>query len=318
MIVGFLSSAIRLSATFLYGSTGEIITEKSGHLNLGVPGIMSVGAALGCLCEYYLLKSIGTSVPFLLILLPLLVTFAGGALMGLLYSFLTVSLRANQNVTGLAMTTFGVGLAGYLINSIKAQMAIITRASKYYTTLFPFADKLGWFGEIFLSHGILVYLAIAVAIVAQIVLNKTRIGLNLRAVGENPATADAVGINVTLYRYAATCIGCGISSIGGLFCIMDYMGGNWEYILEVFGWLSIALVIFTLWRPALSILGSIIFGALYIASSYISGITFAQIELIRMLPYVVTIVVLIITSIINSRETQPPANLGLNYFREDR
>ncbi|MFQ7700131.1 MAG: ABC transporter permease [Coriobacteriales bacterium] len=315
---GFLAGAIRLSATFLYGSTGEIITEKSGHLNLGIPGVMSVGAAIGCLSEYYLIKSIGTSVPFLLILVPLLVTFIGSALMGLLYSFLTVSLRANQNVTGLAMTTFGVGLAGYLINSIKGKMAVITRASKYFTTLFPFADKLGWFGEIFLSHGVLVYLAILIAIIAQLVLNRTRVGLHLRAVGESPATADAAGINVTLYKYLATCIGCGISGIGGLFCIMDYMGGNWEYILEVFGWLSIALVIFTLWRPALSIAGSIIFGGLYIAYSYIGGITFAQIELIRMLPYVMTIVVLILTSIMDKKESQPPASLGLNYFREER
>ena len=315
---GFLAGAIRLSATFLYGSTGEIITEKSGHLNLGIPGVMSVGAAIGCLSEYYLIKSIGTSVPFLLILVPLLVTFIGSALMGLLYSFLTVSLRANQNVTGLAMTTFGVGLAGYLINSIKGKMAVITRASKYFTTLFPFADKLGWFGEIFLSHGVLVYLAILIAIIAQLVLNRTRVGLHLRAVGESPATADAAGINVTLNKYLATCIGCGISGIGGLFCIMDYMGGNWEYILEVFGWLSIALVIFTLWRPALSIAGSIIFGGLYIAYSYIGGITFAQIELIRMLPYVMTIVVLILTSIMDKKESQPPASLGLNYFREER
>ncbi len=315
---GFLAGAIRLSATFLYGSTGEIITEKSGHLNLGIPGVMSVGAAIGCLSEYYLIKSIGTSVPFLLILVPLLVTFIGSALMGLLYSFLTVSLRANQNVTGLAMTTFGVGLAGYLINSIKGKMAVITRASKYFTTLFPFADKLGWFGEIFLSHGVLVYLAILIAIIAQLVLNRTRVGLHLRAVGESPATADAAGINVTLYKYLATCIGCGISGIGGLFCIMDYMGGNWEYILEVFGWLSIALVIFTLWRPALSIAGSIIFGGLYIAYSYIGGITFAQIELIRMLPYVMTIVVLILTSIMDKKESQPPASLGVNYFREER
>ncbi len=320
MFVKFLTSAIRISAIFLFGSTGEIITEKSGHLNLGVPGVMSVGAAVGCLSEYYLIKSIGTSVPFLLVLVPLIVTFLAGAAMGALYSFLTVTLRANQNVTGLAMTTFGVGLAGHLINLIKAEMAVIARASKYYTNLFPIGDKLGWFGEIFLSHGILVYLAIIVAVAAQLILNRTRIGLHLRAVGENPATADAAGINVSRYKYLATCIGCGISGLGGLFCIMDYMGGNWDdvHFLEGFGWLSIALVIFTLWRPALAILGSIIFGGLYIASSYISGITFAQIELIKALPYVVTIIVLIVTSILNSKETQPPASLGLNYFREER
>ena len=317
MFVSFLVGTIRIGAIFLFGSTGEIITEKSGHLNLGVPGVMSVGTAVGCLSEYYLIKSIGTSVPFLLVLVPLIVTFLAGAAMGALYSFLTVTLRANQNVTGLAMTTFGVGLAGHLINLIKAKMAVIARASKYYTNLFPVGDKLGWFGEIFLSHGIFVYLAIIVAIAAQLILNRTRIGLHLRAVGENSATADAAGINVSRYKYWATCIGCGISALGGLCAIMDYMGGNWDdvHFLEGFGWLSIALVIFTLWRPALAILGSIIFGGLYIASNFV---TVLSKELVGALPYVVTIIVLIITSILNSKETQPPASLGLNYFREER
>ena len=317
MFVSFLVGAIRIGAIFLFGSTGEIITEKSGHLNLGVPGVMSVGTAVGCLSEYYLIKSIGTSVPFLLVLVPLIVTFLAGAAMGALYSFLTVTLRANQNVTGLAMTTFGVGLAGHLINLIKAKMAVIARASKYYTNLFPVGDKLGWFGEIFLSHGIFVNLAIIVAIAAQLILNRTRIGLHLRAVGENSATADAAGINVSRYKYWATCIGCGISALGGLCAIMDYMGGNWDdvHFLEGFGWLSIALVIFTLWRPALAILGSIIFGGLYIASNFV---TVLSKELVGALPYVVTIIVLIITSILNSKETQPPASLGLNYFREER
>ena len=317
MFVSFLVGAIRIGAIFLFGSTGEIITEKSGHLNLGVPGVMSVGTAVGCLSEYYLIKSIGTSVPFLLVLVPLIVTFLAGAAMGALYSFLTVTLRANQNVTGLAMTTFGVGLAGHLINLIKAKMAVIARASKYYTNLFPVGDKLGWFGEIFLSHGIFGYLAIIVAIAAQLILNRTRIGLHLRAVGENSATADAAGINVSRYKYWATCIGCGISALGGLCAIMDYMGGNWDdvHFLEGFGWLSIALVIFTLWRPALAILGSIIFGGLYIASNFV---TVLSKELVGALPYVVTIIVLIITSILNSKETQPPARLGLNYFREER
>ena len=316
MLIRFLSSAIRLSATFLYGSTGEILIEKGGHLNLGIPGVMSVGAAAGCLTEYLLVMSMGTSVPILLVIIPLLVTIIAGALMGLLYSFLTVTLRANQNVVGLAMTTFGVGLAGYLINS-QSQMMVIARASKYFRNFFSVTGD-NWFVQIFLSHGVLVYLAIIVAIVVQIVLSKTRTGLNLRAVGENPATADAVGINVTKYRYVSTCIGCAISAIGGLFCIMDYMGGNWEYILEGFGWLSIALVIFTMWRPALAIPGSIIFAGLYIVANYVTGVSFAQIELINTLPYVVTVLVLIVTSIFDKKGAQPPAALGTSYFREER
>ncbi len=318
MLVQFIKSAMRLSATFLYGSTGETIIEKGGHLNLGIPGVMSVGAACGCIAEYYLVKSMGLSAPALLVLIPLLVTIFAGALMGLLYSFLTVTLRANQNVVGLAMTTFGVGLAGYLITKMQAQnFVIITRASRFFLNMFQVQSE-NWFVQIFLSHGVLVYLAIIVAIVAQIILSKTRVGLNLRAVGENPATADAVGINVTKYKYVSTCTGCAISAIGGFFCIIDYMGGNWEYILEGFGWLSIALVIFSMWRPVLSIPGSFIFGGLYILANYIEGTTFAQMEIINMLPYIVTVLVLIITSIFGKKSVQPPAALGTSYFREER
>ena len=149
-------------------------------------------------------------------------------------------------------------------------------------------------------------------------LFKTRVGLNLRSVGENPATADAAGINVSLYRYMATCIGCGIAGLGGLSFVMDYLHGNWEYCIDAIGWLAIALVIFTVWKPNLGIIGSIVFGALYIASSYITGVSFANKELFKMLPYVVTIVVLIITSMRKKREHQPPQSLGLAYFREER
>ncbi len=317
MFVKFLTSAIALSSVFLYGSTGEIIVEKGGHLNLGIPGIMSVSAAVSALVEYALIKGMGTSAPALLVIIPIIVAFLVGGLMGLLYSFLTVTLRCNQNVVGLAMTTLGVGLAGYYMTGAGSKIMIVARASKYFATLFDVSGG-GAFAKIFFSHGIMVYLAIIIAVIAQIVLSKTRTGLNLRAVGENPATADAAGINVSKYKYVSTVIGCGISGLGGLTCVMDYMGGNWEYVLEGFGWLSIALVIFTLWKPALSILGSIIFAGLYIASFYVEGISFAQIELIKLLPYVVTVLVLIITSMINKRETQAPAALGQSYYREDR
>lgn len=317
MFINFLSQSIRFSAVFLYGSTGETLVEKSGHLNLGIPGIMSVSAAAACIAEYYLIQSMGTNSPFLLVLLGILVAFATGALMGLLYSFLTVSLKCNQNVVGLAMTTFGVGLAGYNIAAMKEKLYLISRASIFFRKLFDY-DKGSDFQKLFFSYGILVYLAIIIAVVVQIVLSKTRVGLSLRAVGENPATADAAGINVTKYRYLATCIGCGISGIGGLFCIMDYMGGSWEYMLEALGWLAVSLVIFTVWKPALSILGSILFACLYRAGSYVNGISLAEMELFKMLPYVVTIIVLIATSIFDSKNAQPPQSLGLNYFREDR
>ncbi len=315
-MLAFLVSAIRLGMAFLYGSTGETITQKSGHLNLGIPGVMCVGASFGCYAEYLYFDAVGRNIsPFLAILIPILATILGGALCGLLFCFLTVTMRANQNVTGLALTTFGVGLSDFMI----AQTGpVYTKGSRYFTAGLPFADDLGWFGELFFSHGVLIYLAIIVALVSSFVLFKTRIGLNLRSVGENPATADAAGINVSRYRYVSTCIGCGIAGLGGLSFVMDYLHGNWEYCIDAIGWLAIALVIFTVWKPNLGIIGSLVFGALYIASSYITGVSFANKELFKMLPYVVTIVVLIFTSIRDKKENQPPQSLGLSYFREER
>ena len=315
----FIVSAIRLGITFLFGSTGEIITEKSGHLNLGIPGVMCIGAVCGCMGESYYTSSLGKGEainPFLAVFIPILASFVGSALMGLLYSFLTVTLRANQNVTGLALTTFGIGLTNFMIARI--DVVSYSKASKYFTGLFTFSNKLGAVGKLLFSYGPMVYLAVIVAIAASYVLTKTRTGLSLRAVGESPATADAVGISVTKYRYLATCIGCGIAGLGGLSYIMDYLNGNWEYSIDAMGWLSIALVIFTVWRPNLSILGSFLFGGLYIAYNYITGITFGEKELLKMLPYVVTILVLVITSIRDKKENNPPAGLGVNYYREER
>ena len=314
-MLAFLVSAIRLGMTFLLGSTGETITEKSGHLNLGIPGVMCVGAACGCYVEYLYFTAVGRNViPVVAVILPIIAAILGGAIMGLLFSFLTVTLRANQNVTGLAITTLGIGISEYIIDEAST---IFTKGSKYFTASLPFAKQLGWFGELFLNHGILIYLALVIALVTTFVLNRTRVGLHLRAVGENPATADAAGINVSLYRDVATCIGCGIAGLGGLSFIMDYLNGNWEYCVDAIGWLSIALVIFTVWKPNLAILGSIVFGALYVASSYIVGVSFAGKELFKMLPYIVTIVVLVFTSI-RSKKHQPPQALGLPYFREER
>ena len=315
-MIAFIVSAIRLGMTLLFGSTGETITEKSGHLNLGIPGVMCVGASCGCYVEYLYLTAAGDNVNGVLaVLLPMLATVIGGALMGLIFSFLTVTLRANQNVTGLALTTLGVGISDYMIDKTGL---IYVRGALYFKASLPFAEKLGSFGEIFLSHGVLVYLAIVIALVTTYILNRTRVGLHLRAVGENPATADAAGINVSKYRYVATCVGCGIAGLGGLSFVMDYLNGNWEYIIDDIGWLAIALVIFTVWKPNLAIFGSLIFGALYIASSYITGVSFAGKELFKLLPYVVTIVVLIFTSMRSRKKNQPPESLGLSYFREER
>ncbi len=194
----------------------------------------------------------------------------------------------------------------------------LTDIARAYKTTLPFADSLGDVGKLLFSYGFLVYLSVILAVATGIFLSRTRAGLHLRAVGENPATADAAGINVTRYKYVATCVGGMIAGLGGLFYIVDYSNGIWSNNgFGDRGWLAIAIVIFATWKPTMAILGSYLFGALYILFSYIR-VPMQVLPLIQMLPYVVTILVLIAVSIRKKREDQPPASLGLAYFREER
>lgn len=328
-LVAFIPRAVQQGIPLLYGSTGETITEKSGNLNLGIPGVMYVGGISGVMGSFFYEQSCadGNLNGFLAIMIPFLCSLIGAGLMGLLYSFLTVSLRANQNVTGLAMTTFGVGFGNFFggslikISGADVPSIALSATSNYFSKSVPFADSLGWFGDIFLSYGFLAYLAIAIALYSSYVFKHTRVGLHLRSVGESPATADAAGINVTAYKYLSTIIGCMVAGLGGLYYVMDYACGVWSN--DAFGdrgWLAIALVIFTIWKPDLGILSSILFGGLYILYLYLpTGMDHMELkELYKMLPYLVTLVVLVISSMRNKRENQPPASLGSNYFREER
>lgn len=313
--LNFLLDSLAFGAVFVYGSTGEILTEKAGHLNLGIPGIMCMGGAGGCL----FLSMVGQSSlpPFLIVLVGIFGSLLFSLLCGFIYSTLTITLRANQNVTGLALTTFGVGLARVIVNKLDPVKYLTSTKSLFR---WPFADRT----DSIQYMGVLFFLAIIIALVSGWVLFRTRVGLHLRAVGENPATADAVGINVTRYKYVATCIGSCIAGLGGLYYIVDYMGSQEAYLsVEALGWLSIALVIFVLWRPHMTILGATVFGVLYSVGSYLTNVswikvTMATTPLLKMLPYVVTIIVLIVSSIRNKKENQPPASLGLSYFREER
>ena len=328
-ILSFLPRAIAQGTPLLFGSTGEIITQKSGNMNLGIPGVMYVGGICGVIGAFVYEQSLATPDalnPFLAVLIPTLFCLIGSLLMGILFCFLTVTLRANQNVTGLAMTTFGVGFGnffgGSLVKLSGADMPFLalSATSNCFKKTLPFADKLGVIGDLFFSYSFLVYLAVIIALISSYIIKRTRTGLHLRAVGENPATADSAGINVNRYKYLATCLGCMVAGLGGLYYVMDYASGIWAN--DAFGdrgWLAIALVIFTVWRPKVGVLASYLFGGLYILHMYIpSGMNLAVKELYKMLPYVVTIIVLIISSLRNQRDKQPPQSLGLPYFREDR
>ncbi len=318
-MIPFLVAAISMGVVYLYGSVGETIIEKGGNLNLGIPGIMCLGALGGVIGVniYFAIFPAEDILAIILIGLVIFFAFLFAAVGGLIYAVLTVTFQANQNVAGLALTTFGVGLMKFIGKNIDQTM--LSEASRVIVKLFPNYEKFGWFGKIFLSHGILVYLAFIVAILASVFLNKTRKGLFLKSIGESPQTADTQGINVTAYKYLAILIGSGIAGIGGIYYVMDRSGGTIfaEAAIDAFGWMSVALVIFSMWKPTVGIFGALIFGGLYILPSYIN-VSHMQIKLFGILPYAVTILVLIITSIINNKNNQPPKSLGVNYYREDR
>ncbi len=315
-MLNIIVSAIRYSTVFLFGATGETIIEKSGHLNLGIPGIMCMGAVGGCTGVALSVNAGMTG--FGVVVVAILMSMLLAGLMGFMYGFFTITLRCNQNVTGLVITTFCSGFIMQWKESNADLFNTFTDASAFFTSLFPKEWQVGWAGQLFLSYGPLVYLAIGIALVTAFIFSRTRTGLSLKAVGESPATADAAGINVSRYKYTSCILGAAISGIGGLFYIMDYSLGNIELVIEGLGWLAVALVIFSMWRPLLCILGSVIFGFLCIIAVKIDTNSIAQIQFFKMIPYIVTIIVLIITSIINKRETQPPSSLGISYFREER
>lgn len=324
LILTFIQKAIAQGISILFGASGEIITEKSGNLNLGIPGIMYMGGIAGLMGAFFYEKSTQNPNGFIGLIVSLLAALFASAMGGLIYSFLTITLRANQNVVGLALTTFGVGFGNFFGGSISklaggvGQISVGTTASAYRATI-PGLSKIPVIGDLLFSYGFLTYLSIVIAVYLSYYLKRTRNGLNLRAVGESAATSDAAGINVSKYKYVATVSGAAIAGLGGLYFVMEYLGGTWNNNgFGDRGWLAIALVILALWKPVNAIWGSILFGGLFILYIYLPGLTRATQELVKMLPYVVTIFVLIITSKRNNLESQPPASLGEAYFREER
>ena len=326
-LIAWILRAIPFGTIIMYGALGETITEKSGNLNLGVPGIMYLGGFAGFASAYYYENTVAEPVAILSILLALVSALAASALGGLIYAFLTITLRANQNVTGLALTTFGMGVANFFGVFILdgATYSAAPLANKAFAARIPVLSGLGAAGQLLFSYGFLAYAAILLAVALHWFFTRTRTGLNLRAVGENPATADAAGINVTRYKYLATCAGAAICGLGGLYYVLDYNQGIWATTeqIQALGWLALALVIFTTWKPLNAIWGAYLFGILYWLYQFLPSIlgisvSSAMTDLVQMVPYVVTILVLIFVSMRRKKEDQPPDHLGLAYFREER
>ncbi len=324
-IIGLIKAAVLNGTPLLFGTSGEILTEKSGNLNLGVEGLMFMGGAFG-LCGAFVYGQIAGegAIGAVAVIVALLTSFAAGIVGSLIFSFLTITLRANQNVTGLALTIFGTGVGQFVGELMRLKVGgnvTVSNALKeaFADPVLPqFLQDIPVLGPVLFSYNFFVYLGFAMAIAMAYFMGKTRAGLNLCAVGESPATADAAGINVTKYRYLATTIGGGISAVGGMVYTMTIAGGVWNHTgLSGEGWVAVALVIFCLWKPLNALWGSILFGGLLILYLRLP-IPFLPTQIYKVVPYIVTALVLVIVSMRQRREDQPPQSLGLNYFREDR
>lgn len=323
--VNFFVAAVLMGTTLMYGTLGEILTEKAGNMNLGVEGLIYMGGATGLIAAFVYERAAGTAaIPGVTALLAFVAAFAAAALGSLLYSFLTITLRANQNVTGLALTIFGVGYGEFFGEYFRGIGGGRLQVSEAAGTVFSrpvlpgFLQNIPVVGKMLFSYNFMIYLVLIIAVFMAWYFAGTRSGLSLRAVGEDPATADAAGISVIRYKYLATCLGGGICGLGGLYFVMVSGGGNWATgAMDGKGWLAVALVIFALWRPLRAVWGSIVFGALMIMYMRVTQLGIPT-EIYKILPYFVTILVLVTISIRQKRENQPPAALGNAYFREER
>lgn len=316
MFINFLVAAVLAGTSLLYGTVGEILDQKSGHLNLGVEGMMAIGACAGFMAGY---RSDS-------LVIAILAAFLSGAAAALIYAVLTVTFMADQNVTGLTLTIFGCGLSNFIgeYNITRSETGNLKLPEHIMSQLrsvhIPVLSDIPIVGKLLFSYNIFIYLGVIIAIIIFIYLNKTKAGLNLRTIGENPAAADAVGIHVVRSKYINLLIGGGICGIGGAYCSMVVCGGVWmSNSVNGMGWISVALVIFAAWSLLKAIGGSLVFGAFSVLKYYMpkSIITLPN-AFYDMLPFVITALILIITSVKKNKGRMQPASCGINYFREER
>lgn len=306
---GFLAATLVAAMPLLFATIGEIFTEKAGHLNLGVEGLMLMGAVMGFAAGYE------TGNP--------LAGLAGAVLAGgvgsLIFAFLTVTLRANQVVTGLTLTIFGTGFASFMGKSYVGLVVPQGIKDFFIKIHIPLMGDIPFIGPIFFKQDIFVYLGYFIVVASALYFYRTGRGLNLKAVGENAAAADASGINVTAYKYIHICIGGGLCGLGGAYMSLVMMSVWVENVVAGRGWIAVALVIFASWNPIKAFLGAFLFGGLSILGFRLQsmGIHVSQ-YWVDMLPYAATIVIIILSSHKNRKENQPPADLGVAYFREER
>jgi ABC-type uncharacterized transport system permease subunit len=309
-IISFFAAAVVAGTPLLFATLGEILTEKVGNLNLGVEGMMLIGSVIG------FMAGLNTGDP----LIAMVAAAIAGAFGALIYAFLTISLRANQVVCGLTLTIFGTGFSSMVGKNLIGQVTPDKVKAFFVPVKIPLLGDIPFLGDIFFNHDKFVYLGYIVTVLLFLYLYKTTKGLNTMAVGENPAAADAASINVNLYKYVNTLIGGALCGLGGAYLSLVYVPAWQENVTAGRGWIAVALVIFATWRPHRAIMGAYLFGGLDIIGFRLQGIPNFPISqyLISLIPYVATIIILVIVSMKKSSKNSPPAGLSIPYFREER
>jgi general nucleoside transport system permease protein len=313
LVISILTIAIVAGVSLVYATIGEIYTERSGILNLGVEGMMIMGAVTGFAAAYH------SGNAWIGVLVAMLV----GGSMGLIHAFLTISLRADQVVSGLALTLFGTGLSSFLGQRLGPDGSPLVGliGPRFRPISIPVLSDIPIIGQMLFNQDLLVYIIYLFVPLSWYYLYKTRPGLQLRAVGESPQTADALGVNVFKLRYFYTIVGGMLVGLGGAHLSLAYTPGWTEHLTGGRGWIVIALVIFATWDPARAVAGALLFGGVNAIQFRLQAIgTIIPASLLNMMPYILTVVVLVAITWFESfrKRVGPPAALGLPYMREER
>ena len=313
LLVSILTVTVQAGTSLVFATVGEIFTERSGILNLGLEGIMILGAMSAFAAAFHSNS----------LIVALLVAMLMGALLASIHAFLTITLRADQVVTGLALTLFGTGLASFLGQRLGPDGGPLVGmvGPRYTKVALPLLSKIPHLGKALFTQDPLVYLMYLMVPLAWYFIFKTRPGLHLRAVGENPATADAMGISVTRTRYAYTILGGALIGLGGAHLSLAYTPGWTENLTGGRGWIAIALVIFATWNPLRAVIGAVLFGGVNAIQFRLQAAgTTIPAAFMNMMPYLLTIIVLVAITWWDafSKRMGAPAALGVSYVREER
>lgn len=306
LLVSIISTAIIYAVSVLYAAIGEIFSQRAGVMNLGLEGIMLMGAVSGYLVAVHK-QNLG---------LAMLTVIFVGAVLGLVFAFLTVTLQADQTVAGMAMLTFGTGLSGFIGKEVSGVSANL----KFEPFDIPVLCKIPVIGQSFFHQDILVYAMYIIIPLSMIYIYKTRPGMILRSLGENPATLDSAGYNVFALRYAYVIFGCAMTAVSGACVSLSYTNFWSDGMTSGKGWIAVALVVFASWNPIVAVFGALLFGAISVIGIDIQMYaTSIPSQFFSALPYVATIVALIFTTgNFRKKRSSAPAALCIPYDREER